>query len=172
MIPIHLSIFDVQLSILNKFFFFVLLFIIYLTPFTHGDQIYYFNESISGNEYNHVSFTILRNLDIEIQGISNGNVSFLALDETNYENWLDLTNYTSIHQTLISGEFSFAILTSLPVNSTLNMLFYNSGNDPVQIEITIDEIVSSTDKGPIHILPIGISLALVLLAYRKSIHYG
>lgn len=171
MIPIYLSIFDVLQLILNKFIVFILLFIIYLAPFTHADQIYYLNESISGNEYNHVSFTILRDVDIEVRGISDGNVSFLALDELNYQRWLDLINYTSIQQIQISGEFSFRFLTTLPVNSTLNMLFYNSGSNPVQIEITIDEIVATTDKSPIRIFPIVISLTLVLLAHRKSIHY-
>ncbi|MCE7736165.1 MAG: hypothetical protein GPJ54_14890 [Candidatus Heimdallarchaeota archaeon] len=154
---------------MNKFFFIVLLFIMFQAPFAHAEQIYYFSDSISGKEFNHVSFTILRDIDIEIWGISDGNVSFLAFDAVNYQNWLDLINYTSIHQTPISGEFTFRILTSLPVNSTLNLLFYNSGSNAVQIEITIDEIVNTTDESPILILPIIISLPLVLFVYRKSI---
>jgi len=141
----------------------------YTTSFARGDQIYYFNSSISKNEYNHVTFTVLRDVDIKIRGISDGSINFIALDEVNYQNWLDLMNYTVIHQTTISGEFIIRFLPSLPINSTLNMIFYNSGNNQVQIEIKIDEIESTIDETPIPILPIILSTAFIPLLYRKSI---
>lgn len=136
-----------------------------------ADQIYHFNSSIGGNEYNHVTFSVLREVDISITGMSDGNISFIALDDVNYQNWLSLTNFTAIYQTIASGEFTIRFVPSISINGTLNMLFYNPSIDPILIEYTIDEIITTTDDSPLSVYTILISSAFILLLHKKTIQY-
>ncbi len=140
-----------------------------LTQFVQAEQIYSFNSSIDGNEINHVELTVLRGLELRVEGSTTGIFTFMALDTSNYQLWSEFLIYTTIFQDTLSDDFDFIFFAILEVNSTLHLLFINNETSTVDVNLTIEELSTTSEGVPLSYLVPVILLLFVSIIYKKSI---
>lgn len=140
-----------------------------LSQLVQGEQIYSFNSSINANEVYHVELTVLRGLELQVEGSTNGILSFLALDTSSYQLWSDFLKYTPIYQISLSEVFDFTFFAILEINSTLHLLFINNETSSVDLNLTIDEISTTSEEVPLSYFISLVSILFVSMIYKKTI---
>ena len=140
-----------------------------MSQFVQGEQIYFFDETIDANEINHVELTVLRDLELQFEGSTSGVISFLALDSLNYQLWSEFLNYTTIDNRTLSGDFDFKFFVVLDINSTLHLLFINNDTLPADLNLTVEELTTTTEGVPLTYFGFIISSVFIILIYKKSI---
>ncbi|MHA2028977.1 MAG: hypothetical protein ACW99A_09265 [Candidatus Kariarchaeaceae archaeon] len=136
---------------------------------SQAEQFHEYDSTIDSNSFYHLFFTVLRDLDLTIEGITDGTIEVIAMDDTNFIKWEELLDYAIIYNDTIVDDFMIQLTVALTINSTLHLLFINSATDSVNIQMRISEKISTVSDSNISIYSILISTSLILIIYRKLI---
>ncbi|OLS26158.1 MAG: hypothetical protein HeimC2_16500 [Candidatus Heimdallarchaeota archaeon LC_2] len=143
--------------------------LIFLAPIVKGEQIYSFDSTINAKEINHVELTVLRDLELQFEGSTNQRILFFAFDSLNYQLWSEFLNYTTIDNRTLSGDFDFKFFVVLDINSTFHLLFINNDTLPVVMNLTVEELTTTTEGVPLMYFAFIVSNIFISLIYKKSI---
>ncbi len=119
--------------------------ILLLSTTVSADKVSTESLNITADSYELITYDVIQNLSMIISGEVDKKIDILILENNNYQNWLNETDYKDIMSDNIDPvEFLYEL--EISSNNTVYVLFINTYDYTVKLTYTLEIVLSSSDR--------------------------